>query len=172
MVSENKEDISNIIIPKIKRHSGHFDTGHCEQPEVLQSSYEDKSSPSNTYTLPTNFQNMSEDPEPSTTFPNHDVLSFYDELSSMSKQNNSETSLPSFGTFDQLLPTMEDSFDLNNVLLPVQEHSENSDMAQYSEDIQGIDDTEDRDILDLDQNILNFTVEEEKEFNIYFESFG
>ena len=174
MVSVSNAEVDKRDIPEMKRHSGHFDTGHCEQPnedrnpEILSSNYDKECSPSNTYTP------FHSDPTtPSClSLHNHEGLSFYDELTSMSKPYESQTFLPSFDTFDQLLPTIEDSFDLNNVLLPVQEHFEYSELPHYSEDTKGIEDSEERDILDLDQNMLNFTAEEENEFNIYFESFG
>ena len=193
MVSESREDVDS---PKLKRHSGQFDIGchnspsaSVQQPKIpagLPSNDEETNTTFTTYTHPTILQNLSEE-SPVQSLPSFQsslALSFYEELPSMLPSKPSLPPIPSLYTLTHLLPPMEDSLDLNCVLIPVQAQCEYNDLSQY----RCVDQTENTldveqpankessdnnvEILNLDtaQNFLDFTVEEEKEFDFYFGS--
>ena len=94
-------------------------------------------------------------------FQSAECVSFYDELPSLFTDKNFQPQLSQ----DTLLPPLEDSMNLNNVLMPDLVESQNSeiyqDIPEHSEDILQ---------LDLPQDILQFTSEEENQFNIFFGS--
>jgi hypothetical protein len=172
MVSKSKADLSST---ELKRHSGNFDTGHYNTVAVGPASKEE---PSSAFTLPSFLQTSS---EYSTSQSSHPVqcsegLSFYD---SMFPAKGSQPPISELDTLNQLLPPMEDRLDLSGFLIPVQGQCEYSDLSQYTcvehtENTETIDHTEGTEILDLDiaHHIMDFTVEEEREFNIYFGSFA
>ena len=140
MVSKDKEDHGH---QELRRHSGHFD---CEQQKI--SLLEE----SDTYSLPTHTI------DPCTT----ECVSLYDELPSLFTTKDSQPQISQ----DTFLPTMEDSFDLNTVVIP------DIAEAKESEIYQNIP-KQNHDILHLDLplDIMQFTSEEENQFNLYFGSF-
>lgn len=201
MVSKDKEDHEQ---DELRRHSGNFDQGHHDKScAELVPCYEDMSSET--------VEKSEQEYFPS----NSSSSSSYEEHLSMFPVKTLPSLLPSPFIADTLLPTMEDStdidcalisdqgqwgysdqdtallgqceyIDLDSFLKPAQGQSVCSDRESdmmpvdekygYSDVSQNSDnhpETGRRYILDLDtaENIINFTEEEEREFNKYLASF-
>ena len=162
MMSEDKE---LLVAQEPIRHSGHFDVG-CHLPSSEKDFIDANNTKSIDEMAPFNasfdcmnaFHEVYKSDDPLMLSEN---ISFYDNFVS----KKSPSTIPACNFQDLPLLSLEQSCSMNNPLDQFVSATTEEEYSGNSEEVREIFD------LDIGENVLSFTAEEEKEFDNYFKSF-